>query len=633
MSKIADTEANATSLDGLVNDNGLIPTLRNGPKPSYQYLVDGWTGEINDLLDRTNGVGRDNAWSDTAEALRDTVDGDYFSVVSSDDNSYLDLYKNESGVAVYKKSYPSSEYVNGILDPITEKTYNDNLFKSSEYLDDYFINTSGNAQSSVGFTTSGFIEAEPNKIYSSRDRSTILRLFQYDASKNYIGTYKQNSPFDAGNQTSATTAFIRGYATTSVMQSVTLFPYDYYKNIIPPSSPVTNVDLTNKVNLTVSAGETSFVTALDKINLLNPDEIVENYILNSTGNYSATNGWFVSGFIHVESDTTYTSNGARFLHEYDIDKNILTTGTGNSGPLTTTSNTAFIQTYDALVNLEKLSIVEGGEEVDLTSENKYKFDGLVTDDTWYGKTITWMGTSIPAGSGYPESVANNMYCKLNNISVGGMRVRAFDDSGNWFSQSIQNLLFSLTKSDVNARYGENLGELVSPTNYLTLDPSGVELTQELLDALTVFSAETRLTPLIQDTDLFVLDFGINDRNGQSTFPFLSPEDSGYDRKEFAGAMGYIIKLIIDAKPDARIVMVTHYTNYSGLSPNASFVVDAQLEIANYWNIPVLNMTEFSGCNQLTISNLTSDNLHPIENGILSDRYVKAFIDKMSAINI
>lgn len=40
MSKIADTEANATSLDGLVNDNALITTLRNGPKPSWQYIVD-----------------------------------------------------------------------------------------------------------------------------------------------------------------------------------------------------------------------------------------------------------------------------------------------------------------------------------------------------------------------------------------------------------------------------------------------------------------------------------------------------------------------------------------------------------------------------------------------------------------
>lgn len=39
MSKITDAEANATSLDGLINDDGLIPTLRNGPKPSWEYLV------------------------------------------------------------------------------------------------------------------------------------------------------------------------------------------------------------------------------------------------------------------------------------------------------------------------------------------------------------------------------------------------------------------------------------------------------------------------------------------------------------------------------------------------------------------------------------------------------------------
>ena len=54
MSKIADVEANATSLDGLVNDNALIPTLRNGPKPSYQYLVDGWNAEIDAAIIEMN---------------------------------------------------------------------------------------------------------------------------------------------------------------------------------------------------------------------------------------------------------------------------------------------------------------------------------------------------------------------------------------------------------------------------------------------------------------------------------------------------------------------------------------------------------------------------------------------------
>lgn len=46
MSLFTNAEADALSLDGLVNDNALVPTRRNGPKPSYQFLVDGWNAEF-----------------------------------------------------------------------------------------------------------------------------------------------------------------------------------------------------------------------------------------------------------------------------------------------------------------------------------------------------------------------------------------------------------------------------------------------------------------------------------------------------------------------------------------------------------------------------------------------------------
>ena len=46
MSIFTNAEADALSLDGLVNDNALVPTRRNGPKPSYQFLVDGWNAEF-----------------------------------------------------------------------------------------------------------------------------------------------------------------------------------------------------------------------------------------------------------------------------------------------------------------------------------------------------------------------------------------------------------------------------------------------------------------------------------------------------------------------------------------------------------------------------------------------------------
>lgn len=55
-----------------------------------------------------------NVYADTTAGLAATVDGDYFSVVSPDVNGYLDLYKNNAGVAEFKKQYPSTEKVNYI---------------------------------------------------------------------------------------------------------------------------------------------------------------------------------------------------------------------------------------------------------------------------------------------------------------------------------------------------------------------------------------------------------------------------------------------------------------------------------------------------------------------------------------
>lgn len=43
-----------------------------------------------------------------------TIDGQFFSVVSDDDYIYLDLYRNDNGVAVFKKTYPSSSSLKNI---------------------------------------------------------------------------------------------------------------------------------------------------------------------------------------------------------------------------------------------------------------------------------------------------------------------------------------------------------------------------------------------------------------------------------------------------------------------------------------------------------------------------------------
>lgn len=46
MSIYSDANADAVSIDGFVNDDGLIPTRRNGPKPSWQYKLNEWDAEF-----------------------------------------------------------------------------------------------------------------------------------------------------------------------------------------------------------------------------------------------------------------------------------------------------------------------------------------------------------------------------------------------------------------------------------------------------------------------------------------------------------------------------------------------------------------------------------------------------------
>lgn len=53
-----------------------------------------------------------NVFESTTAGIAGTTSGQYFSVVSATDINYLDLYKNNSGTAVYQKSYPSTVLVN-----------------------------------------------------------------------------------------------------------------------------------------------------------------------------------------------------------------------------------------------------------------------------------------------------------------------------------------------------------------------------------------------------------------------------------------------------------------------------------------------------------------------------------------
>ncbi|MCF6112301.1 hypothetical protein [Mesorhizobium muleiense] len=258
-----------------------------------------------------------------------------------------------------------------------------------------------------------------------------------------------------------------------------------------------------------------------------------------------------------------------------------------------------------------------------------------TDTVWKGKTIVWMGTSIPEGGGYPGNVASKLGATVINIAYGGGALRAFNENNTPFSQSNLIFKFSLELADVNALYQANVGLEVSPTNYATLQPgSGFVLQQSHINALVAQNYESRLIPNMGAGDLFVFDYGINDRNGQTTYPFQSPAAAGYDRRYFAGASNFIYKKIHDARKllgkTTRAVWITHHSRNS-MSANSTDVVDAQIAIAKYWGSPAINMADNLGVNDLNLTDYVPDGLHFLPNTEIEKRYTHQISEALKLI--
>lgn len=60
-----------------------------------------------------------------------TINGDYFSVVGVDDDTYLDLYINTSGSGVYLKSYPTTELIDEIKEKIDNGVFDSSLINGA----------------------------------------------------------------------------------------------------------------------------------------------------------------------------------------------------------------------------------------------------------------------------------------------------------------------------------------------------------------------------------------------------------------------------------------------------------------------------------------------------------------------
>lgn len=96
----------------LQGDENTTVTINGVEQPSVQKkTLDEITAKVQLVLDAAADIDSVK-YASIGDGLSATASGQFFSVVSNENNRYLDLYANESGEAVFKKSYPSGNYIN-----------------------------------------------------------------------------------------------------------------------------------------------------------------------------------------------------------------------------------------------------------------------------------------------------------------------------------------------------------------------------------------------------------------------------------------------------------------------------------------------------------------------------------------
>lgn len=288
--------------------------------------------------------------------------------------------------------------------------------------------------------------------------------------------------------------------------------------------------------------------------------------------------------------------------------------------------------YKRIDNLEK-SVSELTTDTALLKKNSY----------WTGKKIVWFGTSIPAGvvnagesgghGSYPVRIGEMLGATVYNESVGSSAVRigmhdaiTNDDINGYSGCPATCCLFSLSgtvdeKKEIISNWSTWKNKFSIGVETIDSIISRGEEQERIYDR----SYEVKLSKYLSggsvgQCDLYVIDHGYNDagnKNGVDYSDLIEVPPNPFDRTYFIGAMNYIINKIKTDNFKASICIVSHYNN-EGVFNN---LVEAQRYVADYWNIPFVEIYDkmgFSTSTKITINGVTKtlkdwwlvDGIHP-----------------------
>ena len=198
---------------------------------------------------------------------------------------------------------------------------------------------------------------------------------------------------------------------------------------------------------------------------------------------------------------------------------------------------------------------------------------FVLQSKWRYKKIAWYGTSIPAG--YPNQNNQDVYAYPNIIaSILGATI---------FNKCVPNGVVRSTRYDGTPLSGNRTNLSFTKTT------SAINYQNSMLDLIG--------TP--DEPDLFVFDYGVNDIGEDATELNEQLDFSYLGTNTFFGALSFVLYNLYNAKPKARVIVLTHYSD-DGIQTNFygkdvwKPMNDAIENFAKYWGVKLINAREFVG---------------------------------------
>ena len=271
---------------------------------------------------------------------------------------------------------------------------------------------------------------------------------------------------------------------------------------------------------------------------------------------------------------------------------------------------------------------------------------------WGGKKIVWYGTSISAG-GYigrnnsnaiPQKIGSVLGANVINEAIGSSCVHCKQSS--MYNASTNPYAFFSHKFEMASRCLSNsTTEMQWIIDHFTFfSDAPASLSDELKAQILANGYQAKIDPYLTAStfpDLFVFEHGFNDViNGdmKATQDLDYVNDEGVHLYSYRSAMDFLITRILNYDYHAKIVIIGTYNAYGPSGTKSGDVWRMQEEVAQKYNIPLLNLWDLIGWSDqatVTVGGQTktlaqawlTDGIHPHSDA--SGKATQKYVDVVS----